>query len=267
MRSLAILCAAVLLGFGGAGARLAAEPQKTPNQEAKKKGPQAKSKQEYEAFLAAANAPSAALAETSAKDFEAKFPKSELLSTVFEQVMAKYQESGDIDKSIEMGRKALQYDPENAIALVMTSSLLADNTRGTDIDRDEKLKEASDDANRALRALDSGNFYLGANATSEQIAAFKDMITYMATASLGQSELLRDHFAAAAQQLQQSVATQKGSADATNWLRLSQAEEGQKRYSDALIAANKAAALAPANSPVANAATAAQARLKQLASK
>jgi tetratricopeptide (TPR) repeat protein len=256
---------AVLLVLAGLAAELRALSPPGQDQAIKKKLPQAKGKEEYESYLATVNAPTASQAETSAREFETKYPNSELLSTVYQEVMAKYQQSANTDKTIEMGRKAVKFDPDNAIALVMTSTLLAEGTRETDIDRDVKLKEAADDANRALRAVDSGNFYLGANATPDQIAAFKDTVTCMASGALGQSELLRHNFAAAEQQFQKSVATQRGGSDPSNWMRLAQAQEAQKRYSEALNAANKAVALAPPNSPLASAAAAAQARLKELA--
>lgn len=260
---------ALLFLLAGATARLNAIPRPAGDQAAtsKKKGPQAKSKEEYNAFLAAVSAPSASLAESSAREFEAKYPNSELLSSVYEQVMGKYQAAENSGKIVDMGRKALHYNPDNPIALVMTSTAIIADTRDTDIDRDQKLKETADDANRALQVVESGNFVLRADATPEQIAAFKDTVICMATGALGESELLRNNFAAAAQQLQRSLATQRGSSDAGNWLRLAQAEEGERKYSDALNAANKAATLAPPNSALATAATAAQARLKQLAAK
>lgn len=231
----------------------------------KKKAPQAKSKEEYAAFMAANNAATPEAAEAAASEFEVKFPKSELLSILFQQVMAKYEQANNSAKTIAMGRKALQYDPDNADALVLTSVVVAESTRETDIDRDAKLKEVTDDATKVLRLIESGNFYLGAAATAEQQQAYRDMVTYMANAALGQASLLNKQDAAAEQQFRKALATKQGAQDPMTWLRLCYALEHQGKNADALNAANKAAALAPASSPIAEAAKQEQDRLKQQA--
>jgi len=258
--------AALLLTTGLAVGQSSAPPQASGQAAtAKKKVPQAKSKEEYAAFLAAVNAASPEAAEAAAKSFETSYPTSELLSILYQQVMAKYQEAGNIDKTLAMGRKALQYNPNNVEALVLTSSVLAESTRGTDIDREEKTKEVSDDATRALQLAEKGDFYLGASATPEQQQAFKDMVAYMANAALGQANLLQGQDAAAEQQFRKALATKQGAEDPTTWLRLSFVLDHQGKYSDALKAATKAVALAPANSPTADQARQEQGRLKQLA--
>ena len=231
-----------------------------------KRPPTAKTKQEYDQYLAVANAPDAATSEKLAREFEAQFPNSELLPFVYQAVMTKYQKADNGDKTLDMGRKVLQYDPDNCPALVMNATVLAERTRATDLDREPRLKEATADAQKALENLKSGNYMLAPSATPEQVQQFKDQISGMAYTALGTSELMRNNDAVAEQDLRKAADTSVGKGDAIVWYRLALALDHQNRYADANTAITTAVALAPANSVVANMARNEQSRLKQLAS-
>jgi tetratricopeptide (TPR) repeat protein len=241
-----------------------APPASNTNPKAKRP-PSAKTKQEYDQYLAAANNPDAAAAESLAREFEVQFPKSELLPLLYQQVMTKYQKADNGDKTIEMGRKVLQYDPDNAVALVMNATVLAERTRPSDIDRDQRLNEATTDAQRALEDIRNGNYMLTPNATPEQVQQFKDQVSGMAYSALGTAELVRNNNAAAEQNLRKATENPVEKSDAIVWYRLALALDHQNKYPEASAAITTAAALAPAGSPVANLAKAEQSRLKQLA--
>ena len=229
-----------------------------------KRPPSAKTKQEYDAYLAAANTDPAA-AEALAREFEVQFPDSELLPILYQQVMGKYQKADNSDKTLDMGRKVLQYDPDNIGALVMNATVLAERTRQTDIDRDPRLKEATTDAQRALENIRTGNYLLAPNATPEQVQQFKDQVTGMAYQALGKAEMERENYAAAEQDLRKAIETSAGKGDAIVWYRLALALDRQTKYADASAAITTAVALAPADSAVASMAKNEQSRLKQLA--
>jgi len=228
-----------------------------------KRPPSAKTKQEYDQYLAAANAPDAATAEKLAREFEVQFPNSELLPFLFQQVMGKYQKADNSDKTLDMGRKALQYDPDNIGALIMNATVLAERTRQTDIDRDQRLKEATADAQRALEDISVGNYMLAPDTTSEQVQQFKDQVTGMAYQALGKSEMERENYTAAEEDLRKAIQTSAAKGDALVWFRLALALDRQNRYEDANAAITTAVALAPADSAVANMAKNEQSRLKQ----
>jgi len=230
-----------------------------------KRPPSAKTKQEYDQYLAAVNALDAATSEKLAREFEVQFPDSELLPILYQQVMGKYQKADNSDKTLDMGRKALQYDPDNIGALVMNATVLAERTRQTDIDRDPRLKEATTDAQRALENIRTGNYLLAPNATPEQVQQFKDQVTGMAYQSLGKAEMERENYAAAEQDLRKAIETSAGKGDAIVWYRLALALDRQNKYADASNAITTAVALAPADSAVASMAKSEQSRLKQLA--
>ena len=242
-----------------------AAPQASNTNPKAKRPPSAKTKQEYEQYLAAANNPDPAAAEGLGREFEVQFPKSELLPLLYQQVMTKYQKADNGDKTIEMGRKVLQYDPDNAVALVMNATVLAERTRPSDIDRDQRLNEATTDAQRALEDIRSGNYMLTPNATPEQVQQFKDQVSGMAYSALGTAELVRSNYAAAEQNLRKATENPVAKSDAIVWYRLALALDHQNKYPEANAAVATAVTLAPEGSPVANLAKAEQSRLKQLA--
>jgi tetratricopeptide (TPR) repeat protein len=242
-----------------------ATPQASITNPKAKRPPSAKTKQEYDQYLAAANTPDAAKAEALAREFEVQFPESELLPFLYQVVMTKYQKADNGDKALDMGRKVLQYDPDNAVALVMNATVLAERTRSTDIDRDPRLKESTTDAQRALENIRTGNYMLTPNATPEQVQQFKDQVTGMAYSALGTAELMRNNDTAAEQYLRKAAESPVGEGDAIVWYRLALALDHQNKYADANTAITTAVALAPANSAVANMAKNEQSRLKQLA--
>ena len=240
-------------------------PQPSDTNPKAKHPPSAKTKPEYDAYLAAASTPDAAKAEGLAREFEVQFPSSELLPILYQQIMSKYQKADNGDKALDMGRKVLQYDPDNCVALVMNATVLAERTRTSDIDRDQRLDEATADAQRALENIRTGNYLLSSTATTEQVQQFKDQVTGMAYSSLGTAELVRNNNAAAEKNLRKATEGPVGKGDAIVWYRLALALDHQDKYPDATAAITTAVALAPANSAVANMAKAEQGRLKQLA--
>ena len=158
----------------------------------------------------------------------------------------------------------LQYDPDNAVALVMNATVLAERTRESDIDRDPRLKEATTDAQRALEDIRTGNYLLSPNATPQQVQQFKEQVEGMAYTALGTAELMRNNDVAAEQNFRKATETPVGKGDAIVWYRLALALDHQKKYGDANAAITTAVALAPASSPVASMAKNEQSRLKQL---
>ncbi len=226
--------------------------------------PQAKTQDEYAAFMEAINKTNPADAEQAAREFEVKYPQSELLSLLYQQVMTKYQQADNADKTVEMGRKAIHYDPDNTAALVLTGTVIAERTKETDIDKDERLAEAEKDVKHALETIEQNKFKLSPSATPQQVQAFKDQVTFMSYAALGQIELVRKNDAAAEAYLRKALAVQQGSTDALTWLRLSLALDHQNKYADALNAANKAVDNSGNNQAVGNLAKLEQSRLKQL---
>ena len=120
-----------------------------------KKPPQAKTQEEYEAAQKLNNASLSPDQMISlAEGFVQKFPDSELKVFAYLKAMEGYRQKNDFPKMHEFGEKALAMDSENLQALLWLALFIPERTRNTDLDREEKLKQAEDYAKRAMSAIE-----------------------------------------------------------------------------------------------------------------
>jgi len=218
-------------------------PHKTP--------PAAKTADEFAAYNAAVTNPDLAAAEKATDDFAQKYTQSDLRGLLYSNIMRRYQQQNDSEKTLEMGRKVLTYEPNDPVALVMTATVLAERTREGDLDREERYDEALKYAQRALESTKT-DLLVPANATAEQIDSAQKVLESMAHSAIGMVDLNRKNDPAAAQEFQQSIAlSSPGQVEPLTYLRLALAQDHQKQYPQALQSANKAVENSPANSPVA----------------
>jgi tetratricopeptide (TPR) repeat protein len=218
---------------------------------AHKAPPSAKTADEFAAYNAAASNPDTAAAEKAADDFATKYDQSDLRGLLYSNIMRRYQQANDSDKTLEMARKVLTYEPNDPVALVMAATVLAERTREGDLDREERYDEAVKYAQRALETSKT-DLMVPANATAQQIESAEKVLLSMAHSALGMIDLNRKNDAAAVQEFQQSIGlSASGQVEPLTYLRLALAQDHLKQYSDALTSANKAVESSPANSPVA----------------
>ena len=218
---------------------------------AHKAPPSAKTADEFAAYNAAAGNPDTSAAEKAADDFATKYNQSDLRGLLYSNIMRRYQQANDSDKTLEMARKVLTYEPNDPVALVMAATVLAERTREGDLDREERYDEAVKYAQRALETSKT-DLMVPANATAQQIESAEKVLLSMAHSALGMIDLNRKNDSAAVQEFQQSIGlSAPGQVEPLTYLRLALAQDHLKQYSDALTSANKAVEGSPANSPVA----------------
>lgn len=240
----------------GSGFQLSTSKHKPP--------PAPKTKEEAAAAQTVLSSADLAAAETAAKDFEAKYPQSELSNVIYQRLMYQYQQANNAEKTVEMGRKALRFDGDNPMPLVTVATVLAERTRETDLDRDQRLGEATQDAQHALDGMDSW-LATAPGITDEQAQGIKPILIAMAHSAMGMAEDLRKNPAAAEKHYRTAVEANPAQPDAFTFLRLALALDAQKKYAEALPAANRAVELsATAGGPVADWAKAEQNRLTRL---
>jgi len=56
--------------------------------------------------------------------------------------MHSYQQANNADKMMAMSQKVLSFDPDDPEALLGVAQVLAERTRDTDLDKDQKIAEA-----------------------------------------------------------------------------------------------------------------------------
>ena len=243
-------------GAAAPGAAQAAQP-------AGRKQPQAKSQDEYKAYQDAGAKTDLAEAEASADAFASKYPQSELKVFLFRRLMYLFQSGNNADKTIEMAKKVMEIDPNNPEALVTAAMVLSERTRETDLDKDERLAQAGQYANKAMETIDT-DLFVPANADPTQVQGVKDVLRSMGQLALGTIEYIKKNYAAAQPYLEK--ATQLNPKDPVAWLRLAVVLDNQNKYADAMAAAGKAVEVAQPNSPESDMAKSEQARLQKLTS-
>lgn len=238
------------------GAAAPAQPQ-GPRQ------PQAKTQPELNDYVAVVQNPDLAAAETAADAFAGKYPDSELTGHLYAALQRKYQGANNSDKTVEMGRKALKYIPDNPMALVSTATVLAERTRDSDLDRDESYAEAIKYAQHSLETVETG-LSVPANVPPEQIQQIKNVLRSMAHAALGMVYLKKKDYPVAEENFRKSADANPSQPDAYVYYRLSLTLDYQKKYAEALKAVNRCLELAPADDPVVGLAKQEQSRLSKL---
>src|ERR1019366_5778438 len=120
-----------------------------------KRPPQAKTQPEFDAWkVAAANTDAAGL-EKASDDFATKFPDSELRVLLYKNAMRLYQSANNAEKTEAMGRKVLSFDGDDPEALVIVAEVIAERTRDSDIDKDQRYAEAISMAQKATQTVDT----------------------------------------------------------------------------------------------------------------
>jgi len=237
-----------------------AAPGATP---AVKRPPQLKSKQEQDAYNAAAANTDPAGLEKAADDFATKFPDSEVRVLLYEQGMRLYQNANNADKTDAMGRKVLSLDSDNPEALVTVAEVVAERTRDSDIDKDQRYAEAMTMAKKATETVDT-DISIPANTPQPQIDKYKGLLRSNAYSILGTIEFKKDNFAAAQEDLQKSIDVYPSEPDPVVVLRLALALDKQQKYPEALKVANRAVELTQDNTTVGTPARRERERLQQL---
>jgi len=255
--------AAMVLGMLAVTALVAAQQQQAPTQQKQpagaasttqqgaaapappqgKRPPQAKTQPEFEAYNAAiANQKDPAAMDKSADDFATKFPDSELRVLLYKAAMRGYQNANNGDKMLETAQKLLKLDPDDPEALIASAEVIAERTRDTDLDKDQRFAQATKDAQRALETIDT-DVPIPANTSQSQVDAYKGLLRSSAYSILGTIQYDQEKYAAAQDYFQKSIDAYPSQPDPVVVLRLALALDKQGKYPEALKEANRAVEL------------------------
>jgi tetratricopeptide (TPR) repeat protein len=248
------------------GAGQSATPQQgtAPGQPSGKRPLQAKTQAEYEAYNTAKNSGNdPAAMEKAADDFAAKFPDSELRASLFQIAMRSYQQANNADKMMEMGRKVLKIDPDEPEALMGVAQVLAERTRETDLDKDQRYDESIKLAQRALQTVDT-DINAPAGTPQEKIDAYKNFLKSNAYYVLGTVQFNKEKYADAESDFRKSIDALPSQPDPLVLLRLALSLDKQDKYPEALKFADQAVQLTQENSQLGTLARNERNRLAQL---
>jgi len=204
---------------------------------------QAKTQPEYEAYNAAhAQINDSAAMEKAAADFNTKFPDSELRVLLFRDAMHAYQRDNNGDKMLEMGRQVLKLDPDDPEAMVGVAEVLTERTKDTDLDKDQKLAEATKLAQHALETIDT-NISIPTGAAPEQVDAYKRFLRSSAYAIVGTMQYNKENYKDAEDSFRKSIDAYPTQPDPVVVLRLALTLDKQTKYPEALKEVNRAVEL------------------------
>jgi tetratricopeptide (TPR) repeat protein len=230
---------------------------------AAKRPPQAKTQPEFDAYKAAAATTDPAALEKAADDFATKFPDSELRVLLYKNAMRLYQNSNNSDKTEAMGRKVLGFDGDDPEALVIVAEVIAERTRDSDIDKDQRFSEAASMAQKATQTIDT-DVQVPPGTPQDKLDAYKGMMRSQAYSILGTIDFKKENYPAAEQNLQKSIDAYPSDPDKVVVLRLALTLDKQQKYPEALKVANRAVEMTQDNTPIGTPARHERDRLQQL---
>ncbi len=211
-----------------------------------KRPPQAKTQAEFDAYKAAAAETDPAAMERAADDFAAKFPESELRILLYRNAMHAYQAANSAEKMLDAGRKVLKLDPDDPEALVGVAQVLAERTRDTDLDRDQRLEEGAKMAQRAVETTDT-DITVPPGTPQDKLDAYKGFLRSTAYYVLGTIQYTREKYADAEGYFHKSLDAFPQQPDPLAVLRLALSLDKQEKYPEALKYANQAVQLTESN--------------------
>jgi len=238
----------------------AAQPAAQPQG---KRPPQAKTQPEFDAYKAAAANQDPAALMKAADDFATKFPDSELRVILYKTAMRGFQQANDGDNMIDAGRKVLKIDPDDPEALVGVAEVLAERTRDTDLDKDQRYDEALKLAQHATETIDT-DVAVPAGTPQEKIDAYKGFLRSSAYSIMGTIQYNREKYADAEAMYRKSIEAYPSQPDPIAVLRLALCLDKQNKYPEALKEANHAVELTQEGTPAGKMARQERDRLAQL---
>lgn len=229
-----------------------------------KRPPQAKTQAEFDAYKAAVGGANDGPAiEKAADDFAAKFPESELRVLLYRAAMRAYQQANNADKMNEMAGRVLKLDADDPEALIGASEVVAERTRDTDLDKDQRWAEAEKEAQHSLETTDT-DLVFPAGTPQDKIDAYKGFLRSSAYSVLGTIAFSQEKYTDAEGYFHKSIDAFPAQVDPVVVLRLAIALDKQGRYPDALKEANHAVELTQENTTSGTLARRERDRLAQL---
>jgi tetratricopeptide (TPR) repeat protein len=228
-----------------------------------KRPPQAKTQPEFDAWKAAAANTDAAGLEKASDDFATKFPDSELRVLLYKNAMRLYQNANNSEKTEAMGRKVLSFDGDDPEALVIVAEVIAERTRESDIDKDQRYGEATTMAQKATQTVDT-DVQVPAGTPQDKIDAYKALLRSNAYSIMGTIDFKKDNYPAAQENLQKSIDAFPSNPDPVVILRLALTLDKEQKYPEALKVATRAVEITQDNTVIGTPARRERDRLQQL---
>lgn len=147
--------------------------------------------------------------------------------------------------------------------MIGVAEVLAERTRDSDLDKDQRLDEAMKMAQHALETIDT-DIAVQAGTPPDKIEAYKGFLRSSAYSIIGALQFKREQYAEAEGSFRKSIDAYPAQPDPFTVLRLALALDQQKKYPEALKEANRAVELTQDNTQAGQLARRERDRLVQL---
>jgi tetratricopeptide (TPR) repeat protein len=177
-----------------------------------------------------------------AMEFAQTFPTSELLSYVFTQAAAAFQQKGDFPNAVKIGQKSLELDANNTYSLLIVATAVSEPSmvRNAGDNSAKVLQEAQTDGQRALDLLPK--LPTKPDETPEQFEARKAGIESSAHAALGSVAMQQDKYDVAIEEFKKAISLSQP-PKASLYFRLGEVYSNTGKKQEAIEAFSKAAEL------------------------
>jgi tetratricopeptide (TPR) repeat protein len=160
--------------------------------------------------------------------------------------MHSYQAANKAENMMEMGRKVLKLDPDDPEALVGVAQVLAERTRESDLDKDQRLDEGSKLALHAVETTDT-DITVPPGTPQDKIDEYKGFLRSSAYYVLGTIEYTKQKYSDAEGYFRKSIDALPSQPDPLAVLRLALSLDKQEKYPEALKFANQAVQMTESN--------------------
>lgn len=225
--------------------------------------PQAKSQEEFTAYQQVIQQQDPDAAATAADQFVAKYPQSELRAPLYQEITRRFFSSNKADQALIYGRKTLDIESNNPLALAMIARVLAERTQENDIDHDERLNEAVKDAEKMIGSIDQSlPDIIPPGVSPQQAEGVKRQLLFMAWDAEGKAQMELKQDAKAQQSFEKALSYAPEEARTRFRLGLTLDREGQ--YQKALVAVDQVLQNSQGDAVLAQQAQQEKSRLQQL---
>lgn len=174
-------------------------------------------------------------------EFARQFPNSAILPQVYAQAAKACQEKNDFNGALQYGAKSLRLDPDNVPSLIVVAMTLSQPSmlRGDEKEKAARLAEAQNDANHALKLVDT--MPNQGVETDDQLQLRKKAFTADAHFSLGMASLMEDNPATAVAEFKVAI-NSSPRPNPQYYYRLAEVYANDGKKAEAMDAFRKAAA-------------------------
>src|SRR5882724_5395245 len=150
------------------------------------------------------------------------------------------------ENMMEMGRKVLKLDPDDPEALVGVAQVLAERTRESDLDKDQRLDEGTKLALHAVETADT-DITVPPGTPQDKVDEYKGFLRSTAYYVLGTIQYTKEKYSEAEGYFRKSIEALPSQPDPLAVLRLALSLDKQEKYPEALKFANQAVQMTESN--------------------